>query len=243
MSDPESKRGGSAGADEPRGAVLFDVDGTLVDTTYLHTVAWWQAFRGAGITVPMAAIHRAIGMGSDHLLERLLGGDRDKEADAGLSAAHGALFSQYGPALVPLDGAAHLLRACHKRGWRVVLASSAQAAELSVMREALDAEEYIDDVTGADDVESSKPAPDLVQQALKRAGVPAGRAVFVGDTRWDVEASARAGVACVGFLSGGWSPAEMVAAGAVEVYDGPADLLAVLDASVLAAPGQTPAPR
>jgi HAD superfamily hydrolase (TIGR01509 family) len=216
--------------------VLFDVDGTLVDTAYLHTVAWWQAFRQAGLTVQMAQVHRAIGMGSDHLLEHLLGSDRDKDRDSALGASHDALFAAYWPNLQPLEGAAHLLRACHHRGWRVVLATSAKQPELSAMRSALDAEASIDAITGADDVQSSKPAPDLVERALERAEVPPERAVFVGDTRWDVEAAARAGVPCIGMLSGGWSRAELEQAGAVEVYEGPAELLGALDGSLLSQP-------
>lgn len=218
------------------GAVLFDVDGTLIDTAYLHTVAWWQAFRQAGLTVPMANIHRAIGMGSDHLLDHLLGPDHDKEADSALGASHDALFAAYWPNLRQLEGADRLLHACRRRGWRVVLASSAKDDELSAMRSALDSEEAIDAVTGANDVQSSKPAPDLVQRALERAGAPADRAVFVGDTRWDVEAAARAGVPCIGMLSGGWSRAELEQAGAVEVYEGPGELLGRLDGSILAQP-------
>ncbi|HEU5352836.1 MAG TPA: HAD family hydrolase [Actinocrinis sp.] len=220
------------------GAVLFDVDGTLIDTAYLHAVTWWQAFRQAGLTVPMARVHRAIGMGSDHLLDHLLGPDRDKDGDSALGASHDALFAAYWPSLQPFDGAARLLHACQQRGWRVVLASSAKDDELSAMRAALDAESSIDAVTGASDVESSKPAPDLVEQALERAGVPPERAVFVGDTRWDVEAAARAGVPCVGMLSGGWSRAELEQAGAVEVYEGPAELLGKLDGSVLSQPSK-----
>jgi HAD superfamily hydrolase (TIGR01509 family) len=135
-----------------------------------------------------------------------------------------------------LDGANRLLHACRRRGWRVVLASSAKEDELSAMREALDAEEAIYAVTGASDVQSSKPAPDLVRRALERAGVPADRAIFVGDTRWDVEAALRAGVPCIGLLSGGWSRAELEQAGAVEVYEGPGELLGKLDGSVLAEP-------
>ena len=218
------------------GAALFDVDGTLVDTAFLHAVTWWQAFRQAGLTVPMARIHRAIGMGSDHLLDHLLGPDRDKDGDSALGASHDALFAAYWPGLQPLDGAAKLLHACKRRGWRVVLASSAKEAELSAMRAALDAEAALDAVTGASDVQSSKPAPDLVERALERAGAPADRAVFVGDTRWDVEAAAKAGVKCIGMLSGGWSRAELEQAGAVEVYEGPAELLSKLDGSVLSQP-------
>lgn len=224
------------------GAVLFDVDGTLIDTAYLHAVAWWQAFRQAGLTLPMARIHRAIGMGSDHLLDHLLGPDRDKDGDSALSASHDALFAAYWPNLQPFDGAARLLHACRHRGWRVVLASSAKEDELSAMRAALNAEASIDAVTGASDVSSSKPAPDLVERALERADVPPERAVFVGDTRWDVEAAARAGVPCIGMLSGGWSRAELEQAGAVEVYEGPAELLGKLDGSILSHPRRIRAP-
>jgi HAD superfamily hydrolase (TIGR01509 family) len=221
-----------------RAAVLFDVDGTLMDTVYLHTVAWWEALRQHGTRVPMSLVHRSIGMGSDHLLDRLLGSDRDHDGDADLSAAHDALYAQYWTRLIPLDGAADLLRACSARGWRVVLASSAKKAELRVMREALGADDVIDAVTTADDVESSKPSPDLVVQALERAGVPADHAVFVGDTVWDVEAAGRAGVRCIGLLSGGWSREELTGGGAVDVYEGPADLLAHLDDGALADPAR-----
>ncbi|WP_329129667.1 HAD family hydrolase [Streptomyces sp. NBC_01476] len=221
-----------------RAAALFDVDGTLMDTVYLHTVAWWEALRQAGRQVPMSVTHRSIGMGSDHLLDRLLGEDRDKDGDSRLTASHDALYAQYWTRLAPLEGAADLLRACADRGWQVVLASSASSAELRVMRDALGADEVITAVTTADDVASSKPAPDLVHQALERAGVPAGRAVFVGDAVWDALAARRAGVRCVGLLSGGMSRAELTEGGAEEVWEGPAQLLARLDESLLAAPGR-----
>jgi HAD superfamily hydrolase (TIGR01509 family) len=137
-----------------------------------------------------------------------------------------------------LEGAADLLRACASRGWKVVLASSAQSKELAAMREALGADEAITAVTGADDVEASKPAPDLVVTALKRAAVPADRAVFIGDTVWDVQACRRAGVPCLGVLSGGISGAELLGAGAAAVYGGPSDLLSRIDDSLLASPGR-----
>lgn len=215
------------------GAALFDVDGTLVDTTYLHTVAWWEALRQAGRRVPTAVIHRTIGMGSDHLLTRLLGEDHDPEEAEAVSAAHRTLYAEYWPRLAPLEGAADLLRACAERGRTVVLASSAHGDELEAMRRAVGAQDVVSAVTSADDVESSKPAPDLVRAALDRAGVEPGRAVFVGDTVWDVEACRRAGVPCVGVLSGGITRRELADAGAVEVYEGPADLLARLDGSIL----------
>jgi len=228
---------GGDGGDGRDAAVLFDVDGTLMDTVYLHTVAWWEALRQAGRTVPMSAVHRCVGMGSDHLLDRLLGTRRDHGGDSALSAAHDTLYAQFWTRLAPLEGAADLLRACAGRGWRIVLASSAKSAELRVMRDALGADDVIDAATTADEVEASKPSPDLVGRALERAGVPAGRAVFVGDTAWDAEAAAAAGVACVGLLSGGWTREELLRAGAVAVHENPADLLAHLDAGVLRGPG------
>ena len=206
-------------------AVLFDVDGTLVDTNYLHAVTWWEAFAQAGHDVAMTDIHRAIGMGSDQLLDRLLPRDRGKDQDPALRAAHSALYSTYWSRLRPLRGATDLLRACKKRGLTVVLASSADEPEFNALRAALDAEDAIDEATFAGDVESSKPAPDLVQVALDKAGVRPDEAVFVGDTVWDVQASQKAGVRCVGFLSGGISRDELLEAGAAQIYDGPANLL------------------
>ncbi len=163
-------------------AALFDVDGTLVDTNYLHAVTWWEAFRQAGHKVPTAEIHRAIGMGSGQMLDKLLPADRDKDADTGIRAAHSALYATYGSRLQPLPGAVGLLRACKHRGLAVVLASSADEAEFNVLRAVLDAEDAIDAATCSGDVEASKPAPDLVQAALDKIGVPAEEAVFTGDT-------------------------------------------------------------
>ncbi|GGV35585.1 haloacid dehalogenase [Actinomadura cremea] len=214
-------------------AVLFDVDGTLVDTTYLHAVTWWEAFRQQGHAVAMARIHRAIGMGSDKLLDHVLPDGRDRDADDAMRDAHTALYAQYRGRLQAFDGAAGLLRACKERGKRVVLASSAAEPEMRALRAALDAEDAIDEATSASEVGQSKPAPDLVELALERAGVPAGRAVFVGDTAWDVEAAGRVGVPCVGVLTGGWARDELESAGAVAVYDGPRDLLANLEESPL----------
>jgi HAD superfamily hydrolase (TIGR01509 family) len=217
------------------GAVLFDVDGTLMDTVHLHTVAWWEALRQGGHRVTMVRIQRSIGMGSDHLLDALLGEDRDRGGDDTLRSAHDALYAQYWSRLVPLPGAADLLRACADRGLRVVLASSASAEEADVMVKALGAGDVLHAVTTADDVESSKPAPDLVEQALDRAGVPAERAVYVGDAVWDAQAARKAGVRCIGLLTGGFVRQELTDAGAEEVYDTPADLLDALDAGPIGA--------
>lgn len=213
---------------------IFDVDGTLVDTNYLHAVCWWEAFRQHGHGVDMADVHRAIGMGSDKLLDHLLPGDRDRGADDDLRAAHRALYAAYWTRLRAFDGAAELLRTCARRGRKVVLASSASAPELAVLRAALDADDAIADATSSSEAGESKPAPDLVSIALERAGVAPEDAVFVGDTVWDVRACRNAGVPCVTVLTGGVGAEELREAGAVAVYEGPADLLRRFEDSPLA---------
>ncbi|MBJ6641482.1 HAD family hydrolase [Streptomyces sp. DHE7-1] len=213
-------------------AAVFDVDGTLADTNHLHVVTWWEAFRQAGHDVPMHAVHRAVGLGSTDLIAHLLGDGRDE--DAALSAAHKALYGQYFDRLHALPKAGELLRRLHGDGWRVVLATSASGAELGALRRAIDADEAIAGTASAEDVAEGKPAPEPVERALELAGVPASRAVFVGDTVWDMRAGAGAGVRCVGLLCGGIPRADLEEAGAGEVYDDPADLLDRLSDSPLA---------
>jgi HAD superfamily hydrolase (TIGR01509 family) len=219
--------------DEPAAGVLFDVDGTLVDTPYLHATCWWQALRQYGHDVPMARIHRAIGMGSDRILDHLLGRDRDRSSDAAMAQAHTALYATFWDRLRPLPGAADLLRGCAARGLRVVLASSASKPELRALRAALDADDVIDVATSADDAGESKPAPDILESALHASGLSAGRVGYVGDAVWDAYSAAKLGIPCVGVVCGGVGEAELRAAGAVEVYADPAELLGALDGSVL----------
>ncbi|WP_338784836.1 HAD family hydrolase [Streptomyces sp. DG1A-41] len=215
-------------------AVVFDVDGTLVDTNHVHVVTWWEAFRQAGHDVPMHAVHRAVGLASTDLVAHLLGEDRDRDQDAGISAAHKALYGQYFDRLTALPGAGALLRRLHRDGWAVVLASSAGGAELSALRRAIDADDAITATAGADDVDAGKPAPEPVEHALDLAGVPAERAVFVGDTVWDMRAGSRAGVRCVGVLCGGIPRTDLEGSGADAIYADPAHLLSSLRDSPLA---------
>lgn len=215
-------------------AAIFDVDGTLVDTNHLHVVTWWEAFRQAGHRVPMREIHRAVGLSGGDLIEHLLGEDRDRDGDEQLTAAHHALYGTYFDRLPPLDSAADLLRALAARGWEIVLATSAGGAELAALRRAIDADDVILGSASADDVADGKPAPDPVAEARALAGVPSGRAVFVGDTVWDMKAAVRDGVTPVAVLSGGLPRADLEAAGARAVYRDPADLLEHLDTSVFA---------
>ncbi|MFJ7178570.1 HAD family hydrolase [Streptomyces massasporeus] len=220
---------GSAGR-----VAVFDVDGTLVDTNHLHVVAWWEAFRQAGHDVPMHAVHRAVGLPSTDLVAHLLGEDRDTDQDAGISAGHKALYGQYFDRLPALPGAGDLLRRLHRDGWTVVLATSAGGAELGALRRAIDADEAITATASADDVDEGKPAPEPVEHALELAGVPAERAVFVGDTVWDMRAGSRAGVRCLGVLCGGIPRADLEESGADAVYADPARLLSALDDGLLA---------
>ncbi|MEV4638896.1 HAD family hydrolase [Actinoplanes sp. NPDC049548] len=213
--------------------VLFDVDGTLVDTTYLHAVAWWEALRQHDKDVPMAEIHRAIGMGSDKILDHLLGADRDKSDDEHMATAHDILYGAWWERLRPLPGAADLLRACADLGLAVVLASSAKGAELTKLRRVIDADDVITAATSSADAEESKPAPDILQAALDQSDVDPQQCVFVGDAVWDVKAAGKLGIPCIGLACGGTSADELTAAGAIETYKDPAALLAALDRSAI----------
>jgi HAD superfamily hydrolase (TIGR01509 family) len=214
------------------GAVLFDIDGTLVDSNFLHVHAWVQAFTEAGHPVDAWRVHRRIGMGSGRLIGELLGDDADRLGDRAKDG-HTERYAALADLLRPFEGARQLVRTLAERGVAVVLSTSAAPEEIEKLRAVLQVDDVVE-ITGADDVEEAKPEPDLVQAALDRAGVPADRAVFVGDSVWDVEAAGRAGVPCVGVLSGGTSEAELRDAGAVAVYADTAALLADLDGSPLA---------
>ncbi|MFI5987752.1 HAD family hydrolase [Streptomyces sp. NPDC051555] len=212
-------------------AALFDVDGTLTDTNHLHVTSWWEALRQAGHRVPMHAVHRAIGLPGEDLLDHLLGEDRDRSGDDRISAAHDTLYATCFDRIQAFDRAADLLRALAGDGWEVLLVTSAKDNELEALRRAIGADEAIDDTATSDDVEQGKPAPDPVRHALRSARVPPERAVFVGDSVWDMRAAARAGVAAVGLLCGGIARTDLEEAGALAVHRDPADLLAHLHTS------------
>ena len=212
-------------------AVLFD--GTLTDSSDLHTLAWWRAYRQAGYDVPMASIHRAVGMGGDKILDSLLPADRDTDADADIMTSHAAVFSTFWPSLRRLDGARELLAQCHDSGLAVALASSARDRDLEMLRAAIDADAYIHAATSSADAKESKPAPDILVAALKAVGVPAGNAVYVGDAVWDIYAAAALDIPAIGLTCGGTSEAELREAGAVEVYQSPRALLDNLAGSAI----------
>ncbi|KQX49883.1 MULTISPECIES: HAD family hydrolase [unclassified Streptomyces] len=215
-------------------AALFDVDGTLVDSNPLHVVSWWEALRQHGHHVPTHAVHRAIGLPADKLLGHLLGPSRDRSRDDRLGAAHDSLYGTYLERLRAFDAAAELLRTLAGEGWKVVLVTSAKDRELTALRAAVDADDAITATATADDVDEGKPAPDPVEHALSLVGVTADRAVFVGDSVWDMKAARRSGVVCAGLLCGGVPGADLLDAGAAAVYEDAGDLLARLPDSPFA---------
>ena len=208
-------------------AVIFDVDGTLVDTSYLHTLAWARGVRDAGETVSMSAIHRLIGMGSDQLVEELLGHESDEASDG-----HTQHFERLMEEIEAFPSASELLEEVHRRGGRVVLASSASETELQAMLDALKPPDHaIHHITKSDDVEESKPASDIFRAALDAAELDPASSVVVGDTVWDIEAAKQCDLDFIGVLTGGISRQELEEAGAVAVYEDVADLLRQLDDS------------
>jgi HAD superfamily hydrolase (TIGR01509 family) len=216
----------------PRPGVLLDVDGTLLDTNYLQVLAWWQAFRDTGHPeVAMADCHRSIGIGSAELVTHLLGDDADDVDE--VMAAKERRYEPLRELVTPFPRVDELRAACRDRGLAVVLATSGQQSDLEWMTPAIGGEDVVDGATTSADVESAKPAPDLLQTAVADHGLDAARTVAVGDTIWDVRAARDAGLPCIALTCGGISRAELVEEGADEVYDDPADLLAHLDDSLV----------
>jgi len=215
------------------GAVLFDIDGTLVDSNYLHVTAWIRAFAGAGHPVDSWRIHRAIGMDGSKLVGELLGEDAAELGDQ-VKELHSEHYQKASDLLRPFASARDLLADLVGRDLHVVLATSAPPEELKLLRAALDVDDLTSFVTSSDDVDVAKPEPDLLQVALDEVGVAPHRAAMVGDAEWDMRAAVEAGVAAIGVLTGGLSRSELHDAGASEVYADVADLRANLDRSTLA---------
>jgi HAD superfamily hydrolase (TIGR01549 family) len=214
-------------------AAILDVDGTLVDTNYHHAIAWYRAFRQNEVLLPIWRIHRHIGMGGDQLVQALGGEQVEKEKGEDIRAAESVLYGELMSEVEPLEGARDLIVDLKKRGHVVVLASSAKEHEVEHYLELLDARELADDWTTSDDVEATKPEPDLVVAAVEKAG--GGEAVMVGDSTWDCEAAKRAGLDTIAVLTGGFSKAELLEAGALAVYSSIEELRDSLDETPLAA--------
>lgn len=199
-------------------AVLFDIDGTLVDSNYLHVHAWARAFNDVGIAAESWRIHRSIGMDGSTLV-KTLAGDTDDDTKDRLKDLHSRYYKELTPLLRVLPGGRDVLEKVAAMGLQVVLATSAPDDELSILRKVLDRDDVVSELTSSADVDTAKPQPDIIQVALDRAGVTAQRAVFVGDSVWDTEACRRAGVTSIGVLSGGVSREELTAGGARVVFE------------------------
>lgn len=219
----------------PIRAVLFDIDGTLVDSNDMHVLAWEEAFAGVGASFDRQAIHDQIGKGTDMLVPSLLP-EADEAAQEELGKAHGDVFkARFLDTVKPFLGAHDLLARAHAAGQKVVLASSASKAELDHYLKLLEAEDLVDETTSADDVENTKPAPDIFATALKKlAPLSPQEAIVVGDTPYDIEAAAKCGIGAIALRSGKFSDESLRAAGAIALYDDAAALLADYDNSPLA---------
>ena len=205
-------------------AVLFDIDGTLVDSNYLHVDAWQRAFQTLGVDVEAWRIHRSIGQDAGELLTSLVG-EKDAAWITRAKDLHAENYKALAPRLRLLPEARQLLESLNDEGIIVVLATSAPQDELEILLDLINADEAIHDTTSSDDVDVAKPNPDIVRVALHRAGVEAHEAVFVGDSEWDIEAASRAGVRSFGVLTGGTAGCLLMQAGAERVFAGPADFL------------------
>ena len=213
-------------------AVILDVDGTLVDSNDAHAEAWVRAFSEAGLPVDPVRVRRAIGMGGDKLMPAVSPLEAESETGHGVAERRAEIFREsYLPSIRAFPGAASLVRELKDRGFRISVASSAREEELRPLLEIAGAAMLLPTATSSDDVQDSKPAPDVVHAALKTLGATADEAVMIGDTPYDVEAATAAGVRCIALRCGGWTDVDLH--GAVEIYDGPADLLAHLDRSAL----------
>jgi HAD superfamily hydrolase (TIGR01509 family) len=214
-------------AAEPGRTVIFDVDGTLVDTNYHHALAWYQAFARHGVTVPVWRIHRAIGMGGDRLVGAVAGDEVEQRIGDAVREDWKRCYEPMIDQVAGFEGARELVAAVKERGWGAVLASSGEPEHLRHYLDMLKLAELTDGWTSAKDVSSTKPAPDLLKVALERVG--GEQAVLIGDSTWDCAAARNAGIPCVALLSGGFGAAELNAAGAVAVYDSLPELRAALD--------------
>ena len=214
-------------------AVLFDVDGTLIDSNDAHAAAWVKAFSEFGVNVDPILVRRSIGMGGDQLMPAVSGIEETSSIGARVALRRGQLFTkEFLPSLKPFPGAHDLVSAIGSLGFTVVAASSASKDDLTALLRIADATSLMDSWTSSDDADQSKPAPDIIHAALQRANASPEDAVMIGDTPYDVMAARRAGVRVIGFRSGGWLDPDLV--GTIEIYDGPWHLLDRLGDSVLA---------
>jgi len=196
---------------------ILDIDGTLVDSNYHHALSWFRGLRDHGYVVPIWRIHRAIGLGGDDLVAHVAGDDAEKRSGDAIRESEGKHYFALIDEVQPLEGSRDLVLALKRAGHSVVMASSAKPEEVEHYLTLLGAHELVDAWTSSGDVEAAKPAPDLVNVALEKADGEED-AILIGDSVWDVEAAKRAKVPTLGVLTGGYSEAELLDAGAQAVF-------------------------
>jgi HAD superfamily hydrolase (TIGR01509 family) len=200
--------------------VLLDVDGTLVDSNYLHTMAWSRGFRDIGEWAPAHTIHRLVGMGADHLVPELFGSARD-----GAEEAWRRRYDELVDEARPFPGSADLVRRLRSLGFGVVLATSSPTDLLERSIDLLGIANDLTASTSSDDVEESKPEPAVFEAAIRAGGLDRERTLAVGDSIWDVQAARAAGIGCIGLETGGFSRHELTEEGALAVYRNAEELL------------------
>jgi HAD superfamily hydrolase (TIGR01549 family) len=216
-------------------AVMFDIDGTLTDSVDIHALAWQESLLHFGHAMAYQRVRRQIGKGGDQLLKTLLSSSDFERQGEELDQYRGELFkSKYMKLIKPLSRVPELFRRIRDEGTRIVLASSAKRDEVEYYEKLLQVGSLVEHETSADDAERSKPHPDIFQAAMKRLGSPPAEQVLaIGDTPYDAQATAAISVGCIGVTSGGWTREELREAGCIQVYAGPAELLAQFDQSPL----------
>ncbi len=212
--------------------VIFDVDGTLVDSNDAHAESWVDTFAEAGYDVPFDKVRPLIGMGGDKLLPRTIGVSRDSDEGKKLLERRGELFrKKYLPQLRSFPGARELVLRVKRDGLKAIVATSAKDEELKGLLKAAQVDDLMEEKATASDAKHSKPDPDIVHAAIEESGIPAQQLVMIGDTPYDIEAAGKATLRTIAFLCGGWESNALK--GAAEIYQGPADLLANYDSSLL----------
>ncbi|MFL5653137.1 MAG: HAD family hydrolase [Ktedonobacteraceae bacterium] len=213
-------------------AVIFDVDGTLVNSNDAQAKSWVEALKEFGYSVPYEKVRPLIGMGGDKVLPETIGVQKDSEKGKQISKRRGEIFKEkYLPTIQAFPGAQKLLDRMREQGLKLAIATSAQPDELRPLLQIVGAADLIEDKTTSEDAKSSKPDPDVMQVTLKKVGYPPNEVVMIGDTPYDIEAASKVGVGTIAFRCGGWNDADL--AGAIAIYNDPADLLAHYDSSPL----------
>jgi len=210
--------------------VIFDIDGTLIDSNDAHAYAWAQAITESGRRAEFSRVRPLIGMGGDKLLPEVTGLSIESQEGKAIADRRGDIFRRdFLPRLQPTRGARRLLEWLRDERMKLVVATSADEDEVQGLLRVAGAEKMFEATASKDDAERSKPDPDIVEAAIKHANCPLAETIMVGDTPYDVEAARRAGIEIIGLRSGGWSDAELH--GAIAVYADPADLLDHYDLS------------